>query len=171
MIDSDDEYLMIGAVAGAHGVRGEVRAIPYTFDIKRFGLLSECFLVTNDIRKTYRVESVKYQKKFVIIKFAGVDGMNGAESLKGSQIVIPRSLALPLADDEYYIGDMIGCAVHGPGGESIGELTDILETGANDVYVVRSRDGRETLIPAVKKYILGVDVAGKKITADIRELT
>ena len=157
--------MLIGTAAGAHGVTGEMKVFPLTFDAKRFGLLDEVFLSRGDVREGFKIEKVRYQTKFVIIKLRAVDDMTRAARYKGCDVTIPRALALPLGEDEYYIGDVIGCAVVDMNGVAIGELTGVIETGANDVYAVTAATGREVLIPAVKKYILSVDIKNKRMIA------
>ena len=159
----------IGIIVNTHGVKGDVKVIPYTFEKTRFGLLDEVALMRGNDRRTLKIENVKYQKQFVILKFAGIDDMAAAAGLKNYVITIPKSLALPLGDDEYYIGDIIGCRVTDVSGETLGELTEIIETGANDVYAVTMKNGRELLIPAVKKYIKNVDTIAKTIVVDLPE--
>lgn len=164
-----DNNMQIGAVTGPHGIKGEIKVFPTTFDMKRYSLLEKIALSTRndpDRLTTYRIEGVKYQKKTVILKLCGVDDMDAAALLKGSVITVPKSLALPLDADEYYIGDILGCTVVTTAGETLGELTDILETGANDVYTVKKPDGGEMLLPAVKHVIIRIDTAAKIMTVE-----
>ena len=163
----NDGYLSIGAVANTHGVRGEVKVFPYTFDVNRFGLLSEVIVIISGGERSYTIERARAHKQCVILKFTGVDDMTAAERLKGALLCIPKSLALPLEADEYYIGDVVGCAAYNLSGAFIGEVTDIMETGANDVYVITQPDGGEVLLPAVKQYVHAVDITNKRITAEL----
>ena len=160
-------YLSIGAVTSTHGVRGEVKVFPYTFDVNRFSLLSEVIVIINGDKRICALERSRAHKQCVILKLTGVDDMTAAARLKGALLCIPKSLALPLETDEYYIGDVVDCMAYDAGGVFIGEVTDILETGANDVYVITPLDGGEVLLPAVKQYVLAVDVANKRITAEL----
>ena len=162
----EEDSILIGTVVKPHGVRGEVKVVPHTFDIRRFGLLKEAAFSRGAETKTYQIENARYQKQFVILKLNNVDDMDSAAALKGFDITVPRSSALPLGEDEYYAGDIIGCAAYDIYGTLLGEVADVLETGANDVYVIKKTGGGEFLIPAVKKYIAGVDVAEKKIRVD-----
>ena len=164
-----EDCLEIGVVVNTHGVKGYVKIIPCTFDPKRFELLSEVTLLEKSLKKIYQIEKIKFHKQFVLIKFRGIEDMDQAESLKGSLVLIPKSSALHLGEDEYYIGDIIGCNVVTSTGEILGEVTEVLFTGANDVYTVKSADGGEILIPAVKHYILNVDILSKKILVDLPE--
>jgi len=156
-----EDFIEIGAVAGAHGIKGEIKIIPFTFDNKRFSLLREVILIKNSSEKIYTIENVKYQQKFVILKLEGVNDIPSATGLKGSILSIPRDLALPLGDDEYYIGDVIGCAAFSENGDAVGEVAEIIETGANDVYIIAAPGNREILLPAIKQCVLGVDILNK----------
>ena len=166
----ENDYFEIGVVTGPHGVRGEVRVLPLTFDRARFGLLDEVDAVNGPQIKKLKIENVKNLKQHVILKFSGIDDRDAAMRLKKSVLTIPGFKALPLGEDEYYIKNIIGLSVKNIDGGIIGEITDIIETGANDVYAVKTGVG-ELLIPAVKKYILKVDVAGGFILADVGDLT
>jgi len=165
-----DSYMDVGAVANTHGVKGEIKIFPHTFDVKRFDKLEEIILIKNGAEKTYAVENVKHQKQFVLLKLKNVGDMNAAALLKGALVCVPKDLALPLGADEYYIGDIIGCRVSGLNGEPIGEITGVTETGAHDIYEATAPDGREILIPAVKRYIHEIDIKNKHIRAEIPEM-
>ena len=164
-----EDYLEIGVVANTHGVKGEVKVFPYTFDRKRFELLDEVTMLQGTDEKKYIIERIKYLKQFVIIKFEGIHDMSQAEKLKQSILVIPKKLALPLGDDEYYIGDLIGCAVTHVDGATLGKITDVLATGANDVYVIKNEAGKEILIPAVKQFIGKIDINNKSVAVTYAE--
>jgi len=156
-------YFEIGTIVNTQGIKGEVRVMPSTFDNTRFQLLDEVEVVIRDISHILRIERVWYHKQFVILKFDGIDSMTAAEKLKTAVIRIPEEKALPLGLDEYYLRDLYGMTVLTETGEVLGELTSVIETGANDVYAVRYEDG-EILIPAVKQCILDVNVSEKKMT-------
>jgi 16S rRNA processing protein RimM len=163
------DYFEIGVITGAHGIKGDARVLPWTFDAKRF-----CLLKTVDI-KAYNdiihltIENVRFHKQFVIVKFRGVDSVDGALRLKGGVIVIPGELGLPLGEDEYYTADLYGMTVVTDEGEALGIISDIISTGANDVYVVAKPGVKDLLIPAIKQCILDVDVAGRKMTVRLME--
>ena len=163
-------YMEIGAVANTHGVRGEIKVFPHTFDVKRFAKLDDIILVKNGAEKIYVIENVKYLKQFALLKFKGVDDMNGAALLKGALVCIPKDMALPLGADEYYIGDIIGCRVYGLDEALTGEITGVLETAAHDIYEIKTPDNREILIPAVKRYVREIDIKLKKVRAETPEM-
>ncbi len=111
----------------------------------------------------------RVQKAMVILKLAGVNDRDAAEALTNAVIKIPPGMALPLEDNEYYQRDLIGMDVFTDEGELLGKLTDVLRTGANDVYAVNKPGEKEILIPAIKNCVLNVDVAGKKMTVRLMD--
>ena len=154
------EYFTIGKIVNTQGIKGQVRVLPQTDDIKRFELLKsiEVFTEGKASSEVFDIESVSYHKNFVLLKLRDINDMTSAERLKGRTIKVNREAALPLEDDEYYISDLYGMAVITDDGKKVGEIADILFTGANDVYVVKAEGQKDVLIPAVKQYIHSVNV-------------
>ena len=105
------------------------------------------------------IEGIKFFKQFVIVKFKDYDSINDIEKYKGRSIYVTRENAVKLSADEYFIADLIGMEVVDEEGGRIGELKDVMETGANDVYVIKRDEGDELLLPAIKQCILSVDTA------------
>lgn len=158
-----ENKLQVGVISSTHGVRGEVKVFPTTDDVKRFKRLKEVILETGKEELTLEIEGVKFFKQFAILKFKGIDNINDIEKYKGKSLFVTRKNAVPLRRDEYFIADLQGLSVEDEGGNLIGTLRDVMETGANDVYIVDMTDGREVLLPAIKECILDVDVEGGKI--------
>ena len=148
------ERIMIGAVISPHGLRGEMNIYPTTDDPRRFRDLKEVLLLRGDAYVPYKVEQVKFFRERPILKLAGIDRIEDAEPLRKTEIYIPRAAALPLAEGEYFIGDLIGCEIRGEDGGRLGVLTDVLQTGANDVYVISMDEGSERLLPAIPDCVL-----------------
>jgi len=115
------------------------------------------------------IESVKFFKNLVILKFKGYDNINDIEKYKGKSLLVDRENAVRLRRDEYFIADMIGMHVFTEDGEEFGTLKDVLETGANDVYIIDSPKYGEVLIPAIKQCILSVDVEEEKMVIHLME--
>ena len=154
--------LQVGVISSTHGVRGEVKVFPTTDDVKRFKRLKEVVLDTGREELTLEIEGVKFFKQFVILKFKGYDNINDIEKYKGKSLLVTRANAVRLRKDEYFIADLQGLTVVDEEDKEIGVLRDVMETGANDVYIIDMTDGREVLVPAIKECILQVDVeAGK----------
>ncbi len=162
------KYFEIGKIVNTQGVKGDVRVLPTTFNEKRFELLSEVELVLKNGTRTLEIEKVWYHKQFVILKLKGIDDMDAGEKLKNTIIRISAENALPLEENEYYIQDLYGMKVVTVDGEELGSLKDIIETGANDVYVVKNSD-TEILIPAIKQCIINVNINEKTMTVKLLE--
>lgn len=161
------EYFVIGKIVNTQGIKGEIRVIPTTDDINRFKKLKEIYIFRRGNLDLYEIEGVRFNKQFVLLKLKGIDSINEAELLKNTEIKIPKELAIPCEKDEYYISDLYGMKVLA-GEEEIGIIEDIIFTGANDVYVVKSKDS-EILIPAIKQCILDVNVKEKIMKVHLLE--
>ena len=151
----------VGVITSTHGLKGEVKVFPTTDDPQRFLDLEEVILEKGRIRKTLRIRSGKFFKKYVILGFEGMDRIEDVERLRGSSLLIDRKDALPLEEGEYYIPDLLGLKVVTREEEEdvqIGTLKDVLMTGANDVYVVEKTDGGELLIPVIEQCIKEVNL-------------
>lgn len=162
-----EKYLRVGVIANTHGVRGEVKVYPTTEDIKRFDYLKEAVIDTGKEKINVNVTGVKYFKNMVILKFEQYDNMDQVIPLKGMDLLVTRENAIPLAEGEHYIVDMIGCKIITDEGNTLGELTDVMQTGANDVYVVKTTDGKEVMLPAIKECVLEKDIENKMIKVHI----
>lgn len=164
-----EELLQVGAITSTHGVRGEVKVFPTTDDVKRFSKLKEVELEASEGTTTLHIKGVKYFKQFVILKFAEYDSLNDVESIKGRKLFVTRKNAVKLQKDEYFIADLIGLKVIDEKKQLEGTLTDVLQTGANDVYDIMLTDGRNLLLPAIADCILQVDLENKVIKIHILE--
>lgn len=163
------KYFIIGKIVNTQGLKGEVRVLPTTDDIKRFKLLKDITVFKKTETFNYEIENIRFHKQFVLLKLKGIDTMTQAEELKDTEIRIPEEMAIPCAEDEYYIRDLYGLKVITDDGEDLGTLQDIIFTGANDVYVVRNSENKEILIPAIKQCILNVDILEKIIKVKLLE--
>ena len=153
-----EQIFQVGVISSTHGVRGEVKVFPTTDDMKRFKKLKEVILDTGREKKTLEIESVKFFKQLVILKFRGIDNINDIEKYKGKSLFVDREHAVRLRKDEYFIADMIGMRVTTDKGEDFGTLNEVIETGANDVYIIDTKEHGEVLVPAIKQCILDVDI-------------
>ena len=158
-----DELYQVGAVVRTHGVRGEIKVYPMTDDPMRFRGMKELILDTGKELKICEVLSARMQKNLVILKLKGLDTMDEAQRYRGCALYVTKENRVPLGEDEWFIADLIGCSVWTDEGERLGELTDVLQTGANDVYVVQDAGGKEILIPAIRDCILDVDTEGRRV--------
>ena len=163
------ELLQVGVISSTHGVRGEVKVFPTTDDVKRFKRLKEVLLDTGRGHLKLEVESVKFFKQFAILKFKGIDNINDIEKYKGKSLLVDRKNAVKLQKNEYFIADMVGMTVFTEDGQEFGILADVMETGANDVYVIDSPKYGEVLVPAIKQCILSVDIENQKMMIHLME--
>ncbi|MCM1088177.1 MAG: ribosome maturation factor RimM [Muribaculaceae bacterium] len=152
------EEFQVGVITQTHGIRGEVKVFPTTDDAARFKKLKEVTLDTGKERLSMTIEGVKFFKKFVILKFKGYNSINDIEKYKNGKLLVPREKAVKLQKDEYFVADLLGMRVVTEAGEPLGVLKNVLETGANDVYVVEMEDKKELLLPAIKECILDIDM-------------
>lgn len=152
------ERFRVGVIASTHGLKGEVKVFPTTDDPERFEDLDEVILVTRRAEEKLKIRSVKYFKKFVILGFEGKNRIEDVERLRGAELMIDRKDAIPLEEGEHYIPDLLGLKVLREDGTELGELTDVLFTGANDVYVTKTPEGKEILIPAIEQCIKDINV-------------
>ena len=157
-----EDLLQVGVITTTHGIRGEVKVFPTTDDPRRFEALPSLLLDTGKELCELEIQRVKYFKQFVILKFKDVDDINEIEPYKGKSLYVTRDMAVPLKENEYYIGDLIGMEVFLEDGSLFGRIKDVMETGANDVYIVQTQE-KEVLIPAIKDCILQVDVQSNKM--------
>ena len=152
-----EDRFQVGVITTTHGVRGEVKVFPTTDDVKRFKRLKKVILDTGKEEKILEVEGARFMKNLVLLKFKGYDSINDIEKYKGCSLYVTREDAVRLRKDEYFVADLIGMEVFLEDGSAFGKLTDVMTTGANDVYVITSADRREILVPAIKDCILSVD--------------
>lgn len=164
-----EQLLQVGVISSTHGVRGEVKVFPTTDDVKRFKKLKKVILDTGKEQLPLEIEGVKFFKQFVILKFRGIDNINDIEKYKGKSLLVDREHAVKLKKHEYFIADMIGMDVFTEEGELFGALKDVMETGANDVYIIEMTDGKEVLVPAIKQCILDVDIENRKMVIHLLE--
>lgn len=164
------EYLRIGLIARPHGVQGAVKLIPLSENMSRYDGLSEAYLEKkNGEYLPITLSDVGVQPDAVYAKLSCSPDRNTAETLRNLYICVDRAHAAKLPEGRYYISDIIDCKVSDTNGAEHGRLTEVLATGANDVYVIK---GEKTLmVPALKKLLQSVDVQNKRIVlnADVLE--
>lgn len=163
------DVLQVGAVTSPHGLAGEVKVYPMTDDPARFKKLKTVLLDTGKGMKELEITGVKFFKQMVILRFRDYDRIEAVEQFRGCGLYVTREHAVKLKKNEYFIADLIGLEVFTEDGARLGELTDVLQTGANDVYEVTMEGGRQVLIPAIRQCILKVDVEGGSMQVHLLE--
>lgn len=170
-----EDILKVGVVTSTHGVRGEVKVFPTTDDAKRFKRLKNVILDTGKEKLPLEIEQVKFFKNLVILKFKSLDNVDDVQKFRQKDLYVERKDAVRLSKDEYFIADLIGLEVYEEDSRKIGILTDVITTGANDVYVVALEKGfaeteaTEVLIPAIKQCIREVSIEEKKMVVHLME--
>ncbi len=162
-----EELFRVGVISNTHGIRGEVKVYPTTDNVRRFDDLKEVILDTGKEQLNLHVTSVKYFKNMVILKFKEFDNINDIIPYKGMDLLVTRENAIPLEEGEYYIADIIGSKVITDEDKILGTLTDVLQTAANDVYVLKTKDGKEVLLPSIEECILDRDIENKIVKVHI----
>ena len=162
-----EQFLQVGVITSPHGVRGEVKVFPTTDDVTRFKKLKEVILEEKRGQRTLAVEQVKFFKNMVILKFKGLDNINDVERFRQAKLLVTRENAVELEEDEYFIADLIGIKVTSDGGEELGIIKDVLQTGANDVYVIAKENTPDLLVPAIHDCVLAVDVEAQTMTVHL----
>ncbi len=161
---------------GRQGNKGELKVIPHTEFPERFDEMESIRLFRRDEDEPYGVfclEGCRSHKGALILKLEGVDDISGAEQLRGMLIKISAEELTPLPPDRHYIFQLIGLECVTPSGEKLGKISDVLQTGANDVYVVEPYPGvtrqKEILIPVISDVVLQIDLENKRVVIKLLE--
>lgn len=164
-----EDFLQVGIISSPHGVRGEVKVYPTTDDVNRFKSLKQVKACRKDKSELLHIRQVKFFKNMVILKFDEIHSMDEAEAYRNVPLMIGRDQAVKLAPGEYFLCDLIGMEVSTDEGEYLGTLTEVIRTGANDVYVVRTKNEKEVLIPNIKDCIIEVELEKNTMTVHLLE--
>ena len=164
----DKDMLRVGVMTATHGLNGDVKVFPTTDDPGRFDHLKEVWVDCGQETLLWHIDHVRHFKQFVILHFKEIPAIEDAQKFVKKDLYVTRDNAVALEENEYFISDLIGLAVSDENGRDLGRLEDVLETGANDVYIVKSGE-KEILIPAIRQCILAVDLAGGKMTVHLLE--
>lgn len=157
-----EDFIAIGRVSKPHGVKGEIRIEYFNPEDLRFFSHYQVIFLQGDEGgpQAYRPISVRPHKKFILAQLEGIRTKEEAEQLRGQAVLIDPAELPPLEEGEYYWHDILGMRVVTEQGEDVGEVTEILPTGGNDVYVVRKGE-KEFLIPATKEVIITIDTKAR----------
>lgn len=164
-----EDLLRVGVISSIHGLKGEAKVYPTTDDPTRFQQLEYVYMDTGTELSKLNITGVKFFKNMVIVKFRGYDSVEEIEKLKGKELFVTRDQAVKLGPDENFIADLIGLLVVTDEKERLGILTDVIKTGANDVYEVETDEGRKILLPAIKECVLAVDLDAGTVTVHVMD--
>ena len=160
-----DELIKIGKITAPVGVKGEVRVYPYTDKQTRFSAVKELFVGNTPAV----IEGVRYQKDMVVIKLDICPDRNAAETLRGKELYLDRKNLWEIPEDTYFVRDLLGSVVKDEEGKVLGTLSDVIQNPAQDIYVIKDENGRESMVPAVKEFIKDVDTDNKIIVIHVIE--
>ena len=159
-----EDIFRIGVITTTHGLKGEVKVFPTTDDLNRFKKLKKCFIRTSKEDIQVEKNSCKFFKNMIILSFKEFGDINEVERFRNCDIYVTRDNAVPLEEDEYYISDVIGMNIILEDGSELGVLQDVMQTGANDVFVIKLKDDKELLMPVIKDCVLDMNYDTGKIT-------
>jgi len=162
----EQQYITIGEITSPYGYHGDLRVLPLTDFPQRFKSLSRVFVNKAGQLLERAVERAAVQQSQIVLKLAGIDSPEQAKQFRGSLLQVPREELWPLAEGAYYQFEIIGLQAVTVDGRALGEISEILTTGGNDVYVARDGNGRECLVPALKTIIREIDTAAGRIVID-----
>ncbi|WP_026487887.1 ribosome maturation factor RimM [Butyrivibrio sp. XBB1001] len=165
------DRFQVGVIASTHGLQGEVNVFPTTEDPNRFKKLKKVTLHTQRGEEIeLDVQSARFFKKFVIVKFKQYNNINDVEKFRGCELTIDRKDAIKLEPGEYYCADLMGLSIVDEEDKLLGTVTDIIQTGANDVYEMTKENSEDKIyIPAIKDCVKNIDLENKKITIHVIE--
>lgn len=161
------EKIKIAKIVNTHGVSGEVKAIPLSDFADRYASLEKVFVKRNNVYQDMRIDSVRWGKKHLLLKFQGIDTPEHAVLLKNSYVEIDQEDTVPLPEGSYYLFEIIGLEVFEVNGNRLGRIQNVLQTSANDIYVVQGEQGKELLIPALKKVVRQVDLENNRMLVEL----
>lgn len=154
-----ENLLEIGQIVNTHGLRGDLKVMPWCDDPEVFHELAYVIIDNEE----YDIEKSSIHKNMVLLKLKGIDHINDAEKYRNKVLTVPREELGELPEGTYYICDLLGCSVETDDGRFLGKICDIIKTGSNDVYVVEDADKKQVLIPVIDQVIKSVDIEAKQI--------
>ena len=168
-MDSSQEPVLIGKIQATHGIKGQLRVVPFSGDAGNFLALRSVMIKSPaGSLETFAVTAAVAHGKRVLLTLEAFNSINQVLYLVGRELYVVRGQLSELPDDEYYWSDLLGMEVVTDLGESLGKLVNIIVTGSNDVYVVQG-EGREVLVPALDDVVLDVDISKNKMTVSLPE--
>lgn len=164
MSPEHDNLIAVGRITGTHGIRGQLRLQSYSGNLESLKAAKQIVLRLPDGNlREHNLRRAAHHGGVILLTLAGFDNINQVQNLVGSELLLQRQQLPATAEDEYYWHDLLGLTVVTDDGVMLGSISNILETGANDIYVVSGQD-REYLIPAVASVINTVDLTAKTMT-------
>ena len=169
LVESDStkpSFLAIGQVLKPHSVRGEVRVRPITDMPERFTWLETVYVDEKNPTEV-EVESVRFHQKLVLVKLAGYNSREAAQVLRGKILLVPDDESIPLEEGEYFLYQLEGVEVHSDEGAFLGKIERVIETGANNVFVVQSEGKKDILLPDTEEVVVDIDFDNGRLTVHL----
>lgn len=166
-INDEPEFVCVGKIHRAHGIEGEVVLKPMTDFPERIRRGKTLFV--GEPKRPLTVRTVRQKPPYLLVRFFEIESLEEANDFRNQFVFVPIAELPPLPDGEYYFHQLIGLDAVDERGEAVGVLSEILETGANDVYVLRAGDGSEKLIAAIPENVLRVDLSARTIWVHVPE--
>ena len=163
------DRLEVGKIVNTHGLKGEVKIVTWTDYPEVFEDLEYVFAKKKNEEIKLNLKQIKYQKNNIIAKFLEINSIEEAETFKNCVLTAERDMLGELPEGTYYIADLIGCEVFSDEGESLGKISDVFNTGANDIYAVSVPQKKDLLIPVTEEAVLNVDIENKRVTVHLIE--
>jgi len=164
------DYLIVGKIVNTHALQGEVRVISQSdFKEERFRKGSQLFIDFNGELVPVRVKTHRVNKNFDLVKFDGLNHINDVEKYKGCELLVSSENLSELENNEFYFHEIIGCEVCTADGKLFGVVDDILQTGANDVWVIKRDGEKDVLIPYIDDVVKSIDIENKKVEIELLE--
>lgn len=157
------EKILIGKIVNAVGLKGEVKVYCYTDRKERFEELGQIWVE----EKLRTVQRARYQGNLAILKLEGIENRNEAEAQKNKGVFMEESQLAQLPEDTYYVRDLVGMDVLQEDGSPLGKLTDVIQNSGQDLYQVRIESGKKILVPAVREFILNIDMEERQMTVSL----
>ncbi|QTA37745.1 16S rRNA processing protein RimM [Thermosipho ferrireducens] len=164
------EKIAVGIIGKTHGLNGELKLHPFTNVLEIIENLKEVVLYNEKQKKFFvaKITSIRKANKFYLIKLEGINNIENAKALSGSKIYIDEKELPEIKENEYYFYEIIGCKVFDENEKEVGIVEEILQTGSNDVFVVKN-EKEEILIPVTEEYVKSIDKKEKLIKIKLPE--
>lgn len=160
--------LEVGQIVNTYGIKGFVKVNPLVDNNNQFKSFKTLYIQQKNDIKELTVEEVKFSKNLVLLKFKGIETIEQAEEFRNYYLQAKRS-DIKLEKGAYFIVDLIGLEVYTESGEFLGILKEVLQPGANDVYVVKNKANNEILLPVIPDVVKHIDIEGKKVIVNLIE--
>lgn len=164
-----NEYFEVGQIVNTSGLKGVIKVKPFTDDIKEFNDFKTIYISIKNELKEFKIQDMRFNKDMVFLKLEGIETIEEAENYRNLYLKVKRHKKEKLETNTYYVVDIIGCKVYTEKKQELGEIVDVFPTGSNDVYVVKNEDGKQILLPAIKKVIKSIDINNKTIIIHLLE--